>query len=121
MSVENNNGVPDNAIGNAMAWLTLLDNADYESCWYTAAEYFKNGVSLEEWIGKGSSARNAVGDIQSRDLASSQETEELVGPDGRCLICEYKSRFATVGEIGERLTLHLEHDGQWRVIGYYLV
>ncbi len=116
-----NDSINKTALSTALGWLTLLDDANYESCWHSSAEYFRNGVSLEEWIDKATSARNAVGKIHSRELASSVEAQDVVGVTGKCLVCEYKSQFTSVGEIGERLTLHVEDDGQWRTIGYYLI
>lgn len=105
----------------AQTWLKKLDDAEYESCWHSAAEYFRNGVALVEFVDKVKISRGGLGQIQSRELNKSQETEGLVGPSGKCLICEYKSVFSEVGEIGERLTLQQEDDGQWRAVGYYLI
>ena len=107
---------------NAQAWLRLLDDAEYELCWQNAAEYFRNSVSLEEWKEKGSSARSAVGHLQTRKLKQSHATDDIgVGPKGKYCICEYDCVFSSVGSIVERVTLLQEDDGQYRVIGYYLI
>jgi len=103
-------------------WLAKLDSEDYEACWNNAAEYFRNGVPLKEWIDKATEARHGVGQLQIRKLKRSVETDDLpVAPAGKYLVNEYASVFSEVGEIGERLTLQLEDDGQMRVVGYYLI
>ena len=107
---------------NAEQWLAALDAEDYEACWNLAAEYFRIGVPLTEWVEKATDARQGVGQLQTRTLKRSVETDDLpVAPAGKYLINEYTSVFSQVGEIGERLTLQLEDDGQMRVVGYYLI
>jgi len=107
---------------NAQQWLAVLDSEDYEACWNIAAEYFRNGVPLKEWVEKATDARQRVGQLQTRTLKRSVETDDLpAAPAGKYLVNEYASVFSQVGEIGERLTLQLEDDGQMRVVGYYLI
>jgi len=106
----------------AAQWLEALDAEEYAACWNNAAEYFKNGVSIDEWTEKAQSARERVGEIQSRTLKKSVETTDIpAAPEGKYVISEYSSVFSDVGEIGERLTMVQEEDGKMRVVGYYLI
>lgn len=106
----------------ANRWLAALDADNFTSCWNSAAEYFKNGVALDDWIEKAQGVRDGVGHLQTRRLKQSIETNDLpAAPAGNYVVSEYTSVYSKVGEIGERLTTVQEEDGQMRVVGYYLI
>jgi len=106
----------------ATQWLAALDADNFTACWNIAADYFKNGITLDEWTEKAQGVRDGLGHLQTRRLKQSVETTDLpAAPAGNYVISEYKSVFSKVGEIGERLTVMQEEDGQMRVVGYYLI
>ena len=106
----------------ADSWLEAVDNQLYKDSWHTTAEHFRNSVTVDEWQAQITAARNKVGNLQSRTLASSQEVQDLPNaPTGKYIIKEYASRFSESGAIGERLTLVVEANGEPRVVGYYLI
>ena len=111
-----------NVQDSANQWLASLDTDDFSACWNSAADYFKQGIPLDEWTDKAQSVRDGVGQMQSRNLKRAIETTDLpAAPEGTYVVSEYGTVFSKAGEIGERLTMVREEDGQMRVVGYYLI
>ena len=73
------------------------------------------------WKQQIQSARAIFGKLKSRKLKSATPTTALPGaPDGNYVTIQYDTAFEKKESALETVTLKLENDGQWGVIGYYI-
>jgi hypothetical protein len=109
------------AIEASQAWLTMIDNAQYAESWESAAQYFRNAVSKDQWQQSLSAARKPLGKVLKRTLKSSQSAKSLPGaPDGEYVVIQYETSFVNKKSSIETITPMLDKDGTWRVSGYYI-
>jgi hypothetical protein len=105
----------------AMTWLGLVDQGNYAASWDSAAAYFRNAVSREQWLQSMKGARQPLGALQSRKLLSARFTTALPGaPDGRYVVIQYATTFENKASAVETVTPMQDPDGQWRVSGYFI-
>jgi hypothetical protein len=111
----------EQAIEASHAWLTLVDNGRYDDSWESAARYFRNAVSKDQWQQSLSAARKPLGKVLKRTIKSSQYATSLPGaPDGKYVVIQYETSFANKKTSIETITPMLDKDGKWRVSGYYI-
>lgn len=109
------------AVDAASAWLALIDAGKYGDSWTTAASYFKNAVTKEQWTTQAAAARQPLGALVSRKVSSRTVATSLPGaPDGRYVVIQYDSVFANKKRAVETVTPMLEPDGTWHVSGYFI-
>lgn len=109
------------AIEAADTWLKLIDAHQYTKSWETAAELFKNGISMEQWKQSLNAARRPLGKVTKRTVKSKQYTTSLPGaPDGQYVVIQYETSFENKRSSVETVTPMLDKDGKWRVSGYYI-
>ncbi|MFP3344410.1 DUF4019 domain-containing protein [Halomonas sp. SIMBA_159] len=103
----------------ALAWLTKVDNSQYEEAWEAASPLLRTPLSpamLQRVI---SLSRQDLGALQSRNrIRVSQYTSMPGAPAGDFKILTFRSRFENQSRL-EVVTPHLEN-GEWRVSGYYM-
>lgn len=109
------------AVESALYWLNLVDQGQYEESWEAASSLFRRNVTREQWREAVQGARESLGDMVTRELASTEAHDTLPGaPDGRYLIIFFNSSFVDKKEGRETLTLMLDKDETWRVSGYFI-
>lgn len=109
------------ALEAAQVWLTLVDKGQYAGSWESAAQYFRNAVSKEQWLQSLSAVRKPLGEVLKRMVKSKQYMTSLPGaPDGAYVIIQYETSFANKKSSVETVTPMLDKDGKWRVSGYYI-
>jgi uncharacterized protein DUF4019 len=109
------------AIKAAQEWLAIVDAENYAESWETAADYFKNSISLQQWEQTISAARKPLGKVLYRKLKSKQLVTELPGvPDGEYVVIQYETSFENKKSAVETITPMLGKDGKWKVSGYYI-
>ncbi len=109
------------AVESATIWLKLVDEGKYGGSWETAAAYFKNSVSKQQWVQMLTAVRKPLGRIVSRDLKSKNYMESLPGaPDGQYVVVQFTSMFENKKSAIETVTPMLDPDGKWKVSGYYI-
>ncbi|HDY7889936.1 TPA: DUF4019 domain-containing protein [Vibrio vulnificus] len=103
----------------ALDWLSLIDSQNYEESWNSSGELFRSQISKDDWVEVVGSARESVGNLQSRRLSDAKKLNSLPNvPDGEYVVVQYQSVFS--GEqVTETLTLTKTMKG-WRVIGYFI-
>jgi len=102
-------------------WLAVIDAQHYEASWEAAAEPFRTAVTLERWTAAARAAREPLGAVQSRTLASTKAAKTLPGaPDGEYVVVQFTTRFEHKAEATETVTAVHESDGAWRVVGYFI-
>jgi hypothetical protein len=105
----------------AKAWLTLVDAGDATGSWKAAGGSFRAAVTPDKWSAQLKAARGPIDPVTSRTLAVEQQFKELPGaPVGQYVVQQYHSVYGNVNAVVETLTLQLEADGIWRVIGYFI-
>jgi hypothetical protein len=109
------------AIEASNAWLELIDNSQYTKSWETAAEFFKNALSKEQWDQSLHAIRKPLGGVIKRNVKSKQYMTSLPGaPDGEYVVIQYKTVFENKKISIETVTPMKDKDGKWRVSGYYI-
>jgi len=109
------------AVETSRAWLALVDQEKYAESWKTAAKYFRNAISSEQWEQMLSAARKPLGKVVKRKLKSKTYKTTLPGaPDGEYVVIHYETSFTYKKSAIETITPMLEKDGKWRVSGYYI-
>ncbi len=111
----------DSAAPAAQSWLRLVDKGAYGESWEAAGRYFRNVIPKEKWVELIKAARESLGELVSRELSGSTRTTELPGaPDGDYVVLQFKTQFQNKKSATETVTLALEDDGAWRVVGYFI-
>jgi hypothetical protein len=109
------------AIEASTTWLKLIDDGQYTKSWETAAEFFKNAVSKEQWNQSLNAARKSFGKVIKRSVKSKQYMTSLPGaPNGEYVVVQYDSSFEHKESSVETVTAMLDKDGKWRIAGYYI-
>jgi len=104
----------------AEAWLELLDASKYGASWDDASTMFRKAVSRQAWETQAGVAREPLGKVISRKIASKQLTHQLPGaPDGTYVVVVYNSRFVHKERAHETVTMMLE-GGRFRGAGYFI-
>ncbi|MDE0408254.1 MAG: DUF4019 domain-containing protein [Alphaproteobacteria bacterium] len=105
----------------ALAWLGLIDDAQYRESWEQAASLFKCRISRSRWIGAIRSTQAPFGKVQSRSFLRAVYDTRLPGvPDGKYVVIRYRTAFEHKEEAVETVTPMLDQDGIWRVSGYFI-
>lgn len=104
----------------ALAWLQLVDSAEYAVSWKQTAPVFQERVSLERWEEMVAAVRQPLGEMQERELLRADFTRSLPGvPPGEYIVLQFTTRFAYHPQAVETIT-PMRVDGQWRIAGYYV-
>ena len=105
----------------ARAWLALADRGDASATWQASGKLFRDTVTVEQWGDALRQVRPPLGAALERSLLSTQFAKSFPGaPEGDFALLVFRTRFAQKEESRETLTLQLEPDGTWRVVGYVI-
>ncbi|WP_338467601.1 DUF4019 domain-containing protein [Novosphingobium sp. ZN18A2] len=107
------NPVEANVIGAARNWLALVDNGDWQASWEATGHSFRKANSVERWADASKSAREPLGGVESRQLATVDFTP--APPSGNWVV-KFRTDFANKANVAETVTL-IKEDGTWKVIG----
>jgi hypothetical protein len=102
------------------AWLKLIDAGRYGASWDEASAMFRKAVTRATWEKQAAAAREPLGKLLDRKLASKQLLHELPGaPDGTYVVLTFDTRFERKERGQETVTMMLE-GGRFRGSGYYI-
>ncbi len=100
-------------------WLGVVDQGQYGESWSAAGKLFQANMQQQRWVQTLTGARQPLGTVVSREVAGSEIRTSLPGaPAGQYAIVSYVTNFSNKPDIVENVTMMLEEDGQWRVVGY---
>src|SRR3954469_3526787 len=100
----------------ALDWLALTDRGDAAARWAAAATLSRAAVSPEQWKHALALAREPLGAVVSRHLASAKPATELPGaPDGEYVVFQFSTTFEKKRAATETVTPMRDRDGEWRV------
>ena len=104
-----------------LAWLVLLDQANYAESWEKAAGLFQSKLPKEKWGETLTKLRTPLGAVKSRKLMQAQHTTDLPGvPKGEYVILQFETRFEKHDKpVTETITPMLEGE-TWKVAGYFV-
>jgi hypothetical protein len=105
----------------AREWLALIDAGDAAGSWGDAASLFRDVVTEDQWAHALAAARGPLGAVRTRTLHAAHPATELPGaPDGQYVVFEFHTQFERKRAAVETVSPMRDHDGQWRVSGYYV-
>lgn len=109
------------ALAAAAEWLSMADAGQYGQSWNEAAGFFRNAVTQDKWEQAMQAARAPLGGLLAREVKHKKYTTSLPGiPDGEYVVIQFEASFENKKSAIETVTMMLEKDGQWRVVGYYI-
>lgn len=109
------------AIAAAEQWLSTVDAGQYAASWQTAAAYFRQAVTQDQWVQSLQAVRQPLGERVSRQVQSATYQTALPGaPDGEYVVIQFMTVFTHQQQTIETVTPMKDADGAWRVSGYYI-
>jgi hypothetical protein len=109
------------AITAAESWLNAVDHGQYAESWQTAAAYFRQAVTPDQWVHSLRAVREPLGARVSRQVQSATYQTALPGaPDGEYVVIQFATVFTHKSQAIETVTPMRDADGAWRVSGYYM-
>lgn len=109
------------ARASAVAWLARMDKSLDGEAWATASPQFRSRVASVDFEKMAATIRASKGRVTERTPLSALARTWVKGyPDGSYVAFDYVSRFSSAGQVVERISMVLDKDGAWRVIGYSL-
>lgn len=107
------------AVNVAQQWIALVDQGQYAESWSASGKLFQANMQQQQWVQTLTGARMPLGSVVSREVAGSEIRESLPGaPAGRYALVSFATNFENKPDIIETVTMILEEDGQFRVVGY---
>ena len=105
----------------ARHWLALADAGDAPGSWAAASSLFRNVVPEEQWAQALAGVRGPLGAVRARTLQAAHPATEMPGaPDEQYVVFEFHTQFEHKRAAVETVSPTRDHDGQWRVSGYYV-
>lgn len=105
----------------AEQWLELVDQSEYEQSWDQTSSFFREAVSVNEWIAALQSTEKMFGKVESRSVQSSTYLNSLPNaPEGEYVVILFEAKLKNGKNVTETVTPMLDEDGEWRVAGYYI-
>jgi hypothetical protein len=110
----------ERARATAESWLALIDAGEFGERWEAAAPSLQQGLTREQWVARGTRARQQLQALQSREHRSTQYRDSTAQlPGGPVAILQYKSEFDGGSTLEAVVTT--QQDSTWRVAGYRVV
>lgn len=117
----NNQSAIEAAKTAASSWLKLVDAQDAGASWNQASSAFKLAVTASQWSQALVSVRKPLGALRQREnLAADYKTTLPGAPDGKYVLLQYQSAFERKAAAVESVTVVMDPDGVWRVVGYFI-
>lgn len=110
----------ESASSSAREWVECIDSERYEKCWHTAAPFFTERVSVDEWIASVSAARGHLGTVEQRTVQAAELKRSLPdAPDGEYAIIRFRTIVEGGRELIETVTMMRVH-ASWKASGYFI-
>ena len=113
--------VTDASVLAAAQFLFLVDTEEYARSWDVTSENLKKILTQETWQEQIAKIRNFLGPIIERihhDIAYTDAAFDV--PPGEYVVMTFISRFELRERVIETITLMLDGNDQWQVVGYFL-
>jgi hypothetical protein len=106
----------------AREWLAQTDKLDAVASYDAAGARFRAPIGVEQWTEALGKARAPLGALVQRTVVETafDKGSPDGGPEVEIAVIRYRTAFAQKTVSSETVTLELEKDGAWRVIGYFI-
>lgn len=105
----------------ALAWLSLVDAANYKESWQVASPNFKARITPLHWEQAIRSVRSPLGTLAIRSFQDATTSTSLPGaPDGNYEVIRFQNRFDKKESAIETVVADFGKDGFWHVTGYFI-
>lgn len=112
-------GTNDSPQSAAEAFLSLIDQDNYQESWTEASNLLRDNVDADQWAEHAASYRQPLGIVAYRNLNSIEFHDWLEEmPAGDYALVFFDSSLADNGNASEMVGLVLDDNSVWRVIGY---
>lgn len=109
------------AVTAAEEFLALVDRGQYQESWQAASGFFKSQVPEDQWVSQVSRLRPTFGQVITRSIRDIKYLTQAPGaPDGEYFLITFKTSFENKKKAVETVTPVLDHDGKWRIAGYFV-
>ena len=103
----------------AEAFLSLIDQDNYQESWTEASAWLRNNVDANQWAEHAGRIRQPLGIVNHREFNSIEFDDSLEDmPAGSYAFVYFDTTLTNNGSASEMVALVLEDDSTWRVIGY---
>lgn len=103
----------------AEAFLTLIDQDNYQESWTEASAWLRKNVDAAQWAEHAGRSRQPLGIVTSREFKSVEFEDSLEDmPAGKYAFVFFSTTLSNDRSVSEMVGLMLEDDSSWRVIGY---
>ncbi|MBN1393856.1 MAG: DUF4019 domain-containing protein [Pirellulales bacterium] len=107
------------AVEAAENWLDLIDRGQYSRGWETASQRLNALTGRRDFIEELNDTRRPLGKNVSRKMLPPRYTRSIENaPDGQYVVIRYNAVFSKKPAVVEEVTLMLNGDNKWRVLGY---
>jgi Protein of unknown function (DUF4019) len=105
----------------ADAWLSLIDNHEYNQSWKETSSILRDQVPKDRWREVISNVRDSLGDVDDRKFWRTHYRDNSPGfPRGEYAVVQYKTNFEEKADAIETIHLRKEDPGIWKVCSYYV-
>lgn len=113
--------VTEKSVMAAAEFLFLVDTEEYAESWKVSSEVLQKMLPQKVWSEKISELRTFLGPIVERVHQSISYTDDVSDiPTGEYVVMTFVSKFELRERVTETLTLLLDDNDQWEVVGYFL-
>ena len=113
--------VSEQSLFAAAQFLFLVDTEEYTKSWEVSSDLLKKILTQKAWNEQIKKIRSFLGPIVERihhDISYTDSSSEV--PDGEYVVMTFVSKFELRDRVIETITLMLDSDDQWQVVGYFL-
>lgn len=105
----------------AREWLALTDRDDASASWKRSGPVFQQQMPETKWRVSLDAARKPLGAVKSRTVERTEFSRNPANtPPGDYAHLLFRTEFDKKPDARESVTLRMEADGTWHVVGYFI-
>ena len=113
--------ISEKTVHAASQFLFLVDTEEYAKSWDVSSATLKKMLTQETWRERIAKIRTSVGQIVERYQHKITYTDTASDvSSGKYVIVTFLSKFELRDRVTETVTLHLDDNDQWQVVGYFI-
>ena len=113
--------VSEKTVHAASQFLFLVDTEEYAKSWEVSSATLKKMLTKETWRERITKIRTSLGQIVERYQHKITYTDTAGDvSSGKYVIVTFLSKFELRERVTETITLVLDDDDQWQVVGYFI-
>ena len=113
--------ISEKTVHAASQFLFLVDTEEYAKSWDVSSASLKKMLTQETWRERITKIRTSLGQIVERYQHKITYTDTASDvSSGKYVIVTFLSKFELRERVTETITLLLDDDNQWQVVGYFI-